>query len=94
MIDGFLQDGSIDDTFYDQLEQAMVEARNAKQEAFQETVKRGKAEKDAIDSIRRVFILYPWYLFITIHYGADFVYVDWGKTKTKNPEIQLYVTAS
>lgn len=46
-------DGSIDDTFYDQLEQAMAEARNAKREAFQETVKRGKAEKDAIDSIRR-----------------------------------------
>ena len=55
MIDGFLQDGSIDDTLYDQLEQAMAEARNARREAFQETVKRGKAEKDAIDAIRRVF---------------------------------------
>ena len=55
MIDGFLQDGSIDDALYDQLEQAMAEARNARREAFQETVKRGKAEKDAIDAIRRVF---------------------------------------
>ncbi|GMY09245.1 U-box domain-containing protein 33-like isoform X1 [Fagus crenata] len=46
-------DGSIDDALYDQLEQAMAEARNARREAFQETVKRGKAEKDAIDAIRR-----------------------------------------
>jgi hypothetical protein len=57
MIDGFLQDGSIDDTLYDQLEQAMEEARNARREAFQETIKRGKAEKDSIDAIRRVFFL-------------------------------------
>uniref|UniRef100_A0A2N9I7R6 Uncharacterized protein n=1 Tax=Fagus sylvatica TaxID=28930 RepID=A0A2N9I7R6_FAGSY len=46
-------DGSIDDTLYDQLEQAMEEARNARLEAFQETIKRGKAEKDSIDAIRR-----------------------------------------
>lgn len=49
-----LQDGSIDDTFYNYLEKAMAEAINAKQEAFQETVNRGKAEKNAIDAIRRV----------------------------------------
>ncbi|KAG6663518.1 U-box domain-containing protein 33-like [Carya illinoinensis] len=46
-------DGSIDDTFYNYLEKAMAEAINAKQEAFQETVNRGKAEKNAIDAIRR-----------------------------------------
>ncbi|XP_040999759.1 U-box domain-containing protein 33-like [Juglans microcarpa x Juglans regia] len=46
-------DGSIDDTFYNHLERAMAEAINAKQEAFQETVNRGKAEKNAIDAIRR-----------------------------------------
>ncbi|KAF3441506.1 hypothetical protein FNV43_RR15420 [Rhamnella rubrinervis] len=46
-------DGSIDDTLYDHLEQALAEAENAKREAFNEAVRRGKAEKDAIDAIRR-----------------------------------------
>ncbi|KAB1214360.1 U-box domain-containing protein 33 [Morella rubra] len=46
-------EGNMDDTLYDQLERAMAEARIARQEAFQEIVKRGKAEKNAIDSIRR-----------------------------------------
>ncbi|XP_008232891.1 PREDICTED: U-box domain-containing protein 33 [Prunus mume] len=46
-------DGNIDDSLYDHLEQAMAEAENAKREAFQERIRRGKAEKDAIDAIRR-----------------------------------------
>ncbi|KAM6601120.1 hypothetical protein CsatA_020729 [Cannabis sativa] len=46
-------DGSIDETLYDHLEQAFSEAENAKREAFHEAVRRGKAEKDAIDAIRR-----------------------------------------
>ncbi|PQQ17296.1 hypothetical protein Pyn_08764 [Prunus yedoensis var. nudiflora] len=46
-------DGNIDDSLYDHLEQAMAEAENAKREAFQEGIRRGKAEKDAIDAIRR-----------------------------------------
>ncbi|KAL5572863.1 hypothetical protein UlMin_022460 [Ulmus minor] len=46
-------DGSIDDTLYDHLEQAFAEAEHAKREAFQEAVRRGKAERDAIDAIRR-----------------------------------------
>lgn len=46
-------DGSIDDALYDHLEQALAEAENSKKEAFQEAVRRGKAEKDAIDAIRR-----------------------------------------
>lgn len=46
-------DGSVDETLFDQLEKAMAEARNARREAFQETINRGKAEKDAIDAIRR-----------------------------------------
>ncbi|ONI23124.1 hypothetical protein PRUPE_2G170900 [Prunus persica] len=46
-------DGNIDDSLYDHLEQAMAEAENAKREAFREGIRRGKAEKDAIDAIRR-----------------------------------------
>ncbi|KAM2280342.1 hypothetical protein ACFX1S_041075 [Malus domestica] len=46
-------DGNVDDTLYDHLEQAMSEAENAKRDAFHEGIRRGKAEKDAIDAIRR-----------------------------------------
>ncbi|KAK7274409.1 hypothetical protein RIF29_15495 [Crotalaria pallida] len=46
-------DGGKDDTLYDQLEQAMAEAENAKRDAYHETIRRGKAEKEAIDAIRR-----------------------------------------
>lgn len=49
-----MQDGSIDDTYHNHLEKALAEAINAKQEAFQETVNRGKAEKNTIDAVRRV----------------------------------------
>ncbi|TKY63926.1 U-box domain-containing protein 33 [Spatholobus suberectus] len=51
--DGSENDGGMDDALYDQLEQAMAEASNARWDAYQETVKRGKAEKDAIDAIRK-----------------------------------------
>lgn len=46
-------DGGVNDTLYDQLEQAMSEANNATRHAYQETFRRGKAEKDAIEAIRR-----------------------------------------
>ncbi|KAK4266842.1 hypothetical protein QN277_023710 [Acacia crassicarpa] len=45
--------GIMDDTLYYQLEVAMSEAENARREAFQETLKRGKAEKDALEAMRR-----------------------------------------
>ncbi|CAL0315073.1 unnamed protein product [Lupinus luteus] len=47
-------DGGMDDTLYDQLEQVMAKAENARWDAYHETVRRGKAEKDAIDAIRKV----------------------------------------
>lgn len=47
----------MDDALYYQLEQAMAEASNARRDAYQETVRRSKAEKDAIDAIHRVTIL-------------------------------------
>ncbi|KAK7340261.1 hypothetical protein VNO77_20960 [Canavalia gladiata] len=40
-------------TFYDQLQQAMAEAANATENAYHETVRRGRAEKEAIEAIRR-----------------------------------------
>ncbi|KAL3026705.1 hypothetical protein AAZX31_03G008200 [Glycine max] len=48
-----LQDEGMDDALYHQLEQVMAEASNARRDAYQETVRRGKAEKDAIDAIHR-----------------------------------------
>ncbi|XP_057435649.1 U-box domain-containing protein 33-like isoform X2 [Lotus japonicus] len=46
-------DGGMNDTLYDQLEQSMAEAENATRHAYQETFRRGRAEKDAIEAIRR-----------------------------------------
>ncbi|XP_057454645.1 U-box domain-containing protein 33-like isoform X2 [Lotus japonicus] len=46
-------DGGMNDTLYDQLEQAMSEAENARCDVYQEALRRGKAEKFAIDAIRR-----------------------------------------
>ncbi|KAL6323104.1 hypothetical protein AAG906_027365 [Vitis piasezkii] len=43
----------LEENIYDQLEQAMVEAENSRREAFQESLRRSKAEKDAIEAIRR-----------------------------------------
>ncbi|XP_045788296.1 U-box domain-containing protein 33-like isoform X1 [Trifolium pratense] len=48
-----LQDGRRDDSVYDQLEQAMAEAEKARWDAYQETVRRRKAEKDVLDVIRK-----------------------------------------
>ncbi|KAG5521985.1 hypothetical protein RHGRI_034265 [Rhododendron griersonianum] len=46
-------EGHMKDELYDQLEQAMAAAENSRQEAFDESVRRRKAEKDAIDAFRR-----------------------------------------
>lgn len=54
----FYQDGSVDDSLYDHVEHAFAEAESAKREAFDEAVRRGKAEKDAIDAIRWVSLFY------------------------------------
>lgn len=55
IIDGFQQDGNIEDPLYDQLEQAVSEAVNLRREAFEAAVRRAKAERDAIEAIRRVY---------------------------------------
>lgn len=44
----------MNDELYDQLEQAMAEAANSEREAFEESIRRRKAEKDAIEAKRRV----------------------------------------
>ncbi|KAL1328974.1 U-box domain-containing protein 33 isoform X1 [Arachis ipaensis] len=48
-----LQDSEMDETLYDQLQQAMAEAENARQDAYQESIRRGNAERNAIEAIRR-----------------------------------------
>lgn len=49
-----LQDGSMNDELYDQLEQAMAEADNSRRDAFEESIRRRNAEKDAMEAKRRV----------------------------------------
>ncbi|XP_074272999.1 U-box domain-containing protein 33-like [Silene latifolia] len=44
-------ESSINDHLYDQLEHAMIEAENARREAFEESMRRRKAEKEALDTI-------------------------------------------
>ncbi|MED6223053.1 hypothetical protein PIB30_070265 [Stylosanthes scabra] len=46
-------DGEVDENLYDQLQQAMAEAENARQDAYQESVRRRNAERNAIEAIRR-----------------------------------------
>ncbi|XP_071685749.1 U-box domain-containing protein 33-like [Rutidosis leptorrhynchoides] len=42
------------DELFDQIEQAMAEAESSKRDAFEESTRRSRAEKDAIESKRRV----------------------------------------
>ncbi|KAK9757935.1 hypothetical protein RND81_01G195600 [Saponaria officinalis] len=44
-------ESSISDNLYEQLEHAMIEAENSRQKAFEESMKRLKAEKEALDAI-------------------------------------------
>ncbi|CAJ1950147.1 unnamed protein product [Sphenostylis stenocarpa] len=46
-------DGGRDDALYDQLEQAMAETADARHDAYQATLRRVKAEREAIDAIRK-----------------------------------------
>lgn len=55
VIDGFLQDESIEDPLYDQLEQAMAEAENSRREASEEVVRCAKEERDVVEVIRKVY---------------------------------------
>lgn len=55
--------GIMNDELYDKLEQYVAESETARREAFEESVKRRKAEKDAIEARRRViysFVFYPF----------------------------------
>ncbi|XP_055817267.1 U-box domain-containing protein 33 isoform X2 [Solanum dulcamara] len=45
--------GSMNDELYDRFEQYVAEAETARREAFEESIKRRKAEKDAIEARRR-----------------------------------------
>lgn len=47
----------MNDTLYYKLEQAMAEAEIATRNAYQESFRHGKAEKDAMDTIHGVTVL-------------------------------------
>ncbi|KAH6817924.1 U-box domain-containing protein kinase family protein [Perilla frutescens var. frutescens] len=46
-------DGNMDDELYTRLEQFVEEAQSSRREAYEESVRRKKAEKDVIDAFRR-----------------------------------------
>lgn len=48
------QERGMNDELYVQLLEAMAEADNSKRDAFDESIRRRKAEKDAIEAKRRV----------------------------------------
>ncbi|XP_057510933.1 U-box domain-containing protein 33-like isoform X2 [Actinidia eriantha] len=48
-----VHEGVMKDELYDKLKQAMEEVENSRREAFEESVRRRKAEKEAIDAFRR-----------------------------------------
>ncbi|GJS16113.1 U-box domain-containing protein kinase family protein [Tanacetum coccineum] len=48
------EERGVNDELYDQLEQAMAEADSSKRDAFEESIRRRKAEKDAMDTRRKV----------------------------------------
>ncbi|XP_030513673.1 U-box domain-containing protein 33-like isoform X2 [Rhodamnia argentea] len=54
-------DVNMNDDLYDQLEQALTEVENAKIDTLQEAVRRAKAEKDAIEGMRKVKALESLY---------------------------------
>ncbi|KAK7349510.1 hypothetical protein VNO77_06937 [Canavalia gladiata] len=91
-------DGGTDDTLYDQLEQAMAEAENARRDAYLETVRRWKTEKEAIDAIRRAKsteILYKQELKLrkeleeTAKKANEELYDMKSQTEKVNEELQL-----
>ncbi|XWS77022.1 hypothetical protein CRYUN_Cryun01aG0227900 [Craigia yunnanensis] len=47
-------DRTVGNTLYDHLQQVMAEAANSRRVAFEEAARRAKAEKDALEAIRRV----------------------------------------
>ncbi|GAB2209713.1 hypothetical protein Droror1_Dr00026936 [Drosera rotundifolia] len=51
---GRKQEKSGNDEIYDQLEQALTKAENARREDFEESKRQRKAEKDTIDAIRKL----------------------------------------
>nr|GEV16876.1 U-box domain-containing protein kinase family protein [Tanacetum cinerariifolium] len=55
------QERGVNDELYDQLEQAMAEAESSKRDAFEESIRRRKAEKDAMDARRKVQALENMY---------------------------------
>ncbi|KAL2461552.1 U-box domain-containing protein 33 [Abeliophyllum distichum] len=54
-------EGNIHDELYNRLEQYVVEAETFQREAYEESVRRKKAEKDVIDAIRRAKTLETMY---------------------------------
>ncbi|GKA53669.1 hypothetical protein Tco_0746984 [Tanacetum coccineum] len=58
------QERGVNDELYDQLEQAMAKADSSKRDAFEESIRRRKAERDAMDARRKVSKLggkQPWW---------------------------------
>ncbi|GMI73609.1 hypothetical protein like AT2G45910 [Hibiscus trionum] len=88
-----------DNTLYDQLQQVMDEATNTKREAFEEAMRRAKAEKDALEAIRRVKAsenLYAQELKQRkeIEEALSNEKVDLGKMKNQRDEVMIELQAA
>lgn len=54
----------MNDHLYEHLEQAMEEAENSKRQAFEESTRRRKAEKDTVDALHKVSLfIFSFFLF-------------------------------
>lgn len=65
------------DSVYDQLEHAMAEAEKARWEAYRETVRRRKAEKDLIDAICKVVVV----IFCRVFKKISYIFLETDKKK-------------
>ncbi|KAK8497482.1 hypothetical protein V6N12_018000 [Hibiscus sabdariffa] len=88
-----------DNTLYDQLQQVMVEATNSRREAFEEAMRRAKAEKDALEAILRVKALENLYAH-ELEQRKEIEEVvakakeELGKTKNQRDEVMIELQAA
>lgn len=87
----------MDDELYTRLEQFVEEAQSSRKEAYEESVRRKKAEKDAIDAFRRVSLEHCFliFCFLVQTRRINFVHIDMHYVAyTHLIALFLYLTAN
>lgn len=67
----FEQDGKTSDCLYNQCERVMMEAANARRDAFLEAIARRKSEKETVNALHRVRLICLIKTFIFLSYEVD-----------------------